>query len=396
MALLHLPSPLEEHSLLKALSMFDEPAGAYVAVRVGPGGITAGAAAYLATWARWQRAQGRRFSLDGDPATLALLDRLGVTEALGLPATHDTGRADDTLYFPVRFIADGDDVFDTTNSVLELVVREFAGARPFLPALEWALNEVIDNIMIHAEAPVPGAVCARYDPATHRLDVGVADVGQGILRSLQPVLDPWESHGDAIRKAVQRGVTRDIRVGQGNGLAGALQISERNRGDFVLWTGDALLRFRHGREQGFEQFGRPLPGTGVAFRLDPRTPVDLADTFIGAPGYTYLEAAAEHLEEEGLLVRAEVSNTGTRAPARRLRNKILNLLPDMEAPLVIDFSGVDRAASSFLDELLGRLVAELGPKGFKERIRLANMNEQLVDMANVVIGQRLEQEGRTL
>lgn len=326
---------------------------------------------------------------------MALLDRLKVTEAMGREPRHDDGRADTTLFVPVHFIADGSDVLEATNAVLDLALREFAEARSFLPALEWATNEIIDNIQIHADAPVPGAVCARIEPGTRVLDVGVVDIGRGIKASLGAVLEPWDrTHGTAIKKAVQRGVTRDLSIGQGNGLAGALEIAQRNRGHFSLWTGDALLRMRSGRDRGFTVLPAEIPGTGASFRLDPRRPVDLADTFIGAPAYTFFEAEAERIEDAGgLVVREEVSNTGTRTPGRRLRNKIMNLLPEVEGQLVLDFDGIERASSSFLDELLGRMAAELGPSRFREKVRLVNLNPRLLDMANVVVGQRLDQEG---
>jgi hypothetical protein len=69
---------------------------------------------------------------------------------------------------------------------------------------------------------------------------------------------------------------------------------------------------------------------------------------------------------------------------------IQNLLPDMTGPIVIDFVGVERAASSFLDELLGRLAAAMGPAEFARRIQIQNAPESLLRMANVVIRQRLE------
>ncbi len=84
------------------------------------------------------------------------------------------------------------------------------------------------------------------------------------------------------------------------------------------------------------------------------------------------------------------STTGTRPPAERLRRKILALLPEMEEPLVVDFGGVERASSSFLDELLGRLADHLGPEDFARRLEVKGMNQALRSMANVVIRQRLE------
>jgi len=78
-------------------------------------------------------------------------------------------------------------------------LRQFDNAREFL----------------HSETPVPGVVCAQYFPKRHKLDIAVCDWGRGIQASMKPVLEPWEGVGDAVKKAVQRGVTRDPEVGQG-------------------------------------------------------------------------------------------------------------------------------------------------------------------------------------
>ncbi|MEP0547496.1 MAG: STAS-like domain-containing protein [Rhodothermales bacterium] len=397
MALVRFPSAAHAADVVRSMveaGVFS-PEVRSVTIRVDSGGLPTAGAALLATWGRWARERGVLVTLDGDRQQVALLDRLGVMESLGRESPSGGVRSNGSLFVPVRFIADGTDVFEATNAILDLVVQEVSDARSFVPALEWAINETIDNIELHAEAPVPGAVCARLDPRTHVLDVGIVDVGRGLQASLSPVLEPWEqTAGQALKKAVQRGVTRDPAVGQGNGLAGARQITERNRGGFDLWTGDAVLRMENGQDRGFEVLPSAVPGTGASFRLDLRRPVDLADTFIGEPGWSYLEAAAEQAED-GLLVRQEVSNTGTRAPARRLRTKALNLLPDLEGPLVLDFEGVNRASSSFLDELIGRLADELGDDAFRERVRLVNLSPRLLDMANVVTTQRLGRTGPT-
>lgn len=394
MALVRFPDTPDYPEVLRALAEAGafEPHLSSVTFRFGRGRVPAAACALLAAWSRAARARGVFITSDGPRATLAALDRLGVGAALGRAPSVLSGAP--SLFVPVRFIENGDDVYEATNAVLDLVLHEFADARPFLPALEWAMNEVIDNVQVHAEAPVPGAVCARIDPRTRILDVGIVDMGRGIRASLGPVLEPWESHGDAIQKAVQRGVTRDHAIGQGNGLAGTLAIASLNEGDFSLWTGDAVFRLRRGRDVGFEPLLAAVPGTGAAFRLNPHRPVNLADTFIGAPTYTYLEATADQVAEAGgLLVIDEVPNTGTRAAGRRLRTKALNVLPDLEGPLTLNFGGVERASSSFLDELVGRLVAALGTEAFRERVRLVNLAPHLLDMANVVTAQRMDQEG---
>ena len=126
-------------------------------------------------------------------------------------------------------------------------------------------------------------------------------------------------------------------------------------------------------------------------KLDTRKPVALKDTFMARKEATnYIEVLADELSDgRTIRVMDECVNTGTREPAERLRRKIVNILPDMEGPLTIDFDGAASASSSFLDELIGRLVAELGKEAFDRQIRLTGMSEELVDMANVVVGMRV-------
>jgi hypothetical protein len=62
----------------------------------------------------------------------------------------------------------------------------------------------------------------------------------------------------------------------------------------------------------------------------------------------------------------------------------------METPLVPDFPGIESASSSFLDEPLARLAADLGSTAFRRQVQITGVPKHLVDMANVVIAQRLE------
>jgi hypothetical protein len=131
------------------------------------------------------------------------------------------------------------------------------------------------------------------------------------------------------------------------------------------------------------------------FSLDTSKPVDLASTWIasgsGVEGL-FLNQLTEAASDGGLNVAAECLHTGGRAPAKLLRRKIQGLLPAMDGePLILDFSGVKSAASSFLDELLGRLAAE-DPRGqaiFDGPVRIQGMTPTVQAMANVVVAQRL-------
>jgi hypothetical protein len=143
-----------------------------------------------------------------------------------------------------------------------------------------------------------------------------------------------------------------------------------------------------GHEQGFV----PVPlsaGTGVVLGFDLTRPIDLSRTFVAGTALDFVGVQAELAAGTGLVIRQEVVSTRARAQAAGLRRKILAILPHIDTRLVLDFTGVSVAASSFMDELLGRLAAELGEPVFRKRIEISNMTPLVARIANVVVEQRL-------
>ncbi len=190
-------------------------------------------------------------------------------------------------------------------------------AAAFIPALEWLANEILGNILTHAAAETPGVVCAQYRPKQQRFDIGICDMGLCLL--------------------------------------GSYEIVRLNGGTYQIWTGDVVYELNKGKRRPGFQGMPPLLGTGVEC--------------------LFLNQLTEFASDSGLDLASECIHTGGRAPAKLLRRKIQGLLPAMDGePLILDFSGVKSAASSFHDELLGRLAAE-DPRGQA--------------MANVVVAQRL-------
>lgn len=393
MAAVKLPQNCYHQDLIEALDeagVLHESADRIAFQLPAPCFVSTSAMAFLGAWGLLQKRKGSSFTFVGNDDTCKYLSRMDLFCALDIPYTESFKRHSEIgRFIPVCLVDCETSCQKATNSICDLVLHQFDNAREFLPALEWAVNEVVDNILLHSETPVPGVVCAQYFPNRQRLDVGICDMGRGIKASLEESMTLW-SHGDAVTKALERGVTRNPDVGMGNGLTGNLEIAKVNGGGFQLWTGDVTYRLSDGQEKGFIQ--HPIvQGTGAFLSLDTRRAVKLSETFIAEVAYNYIEAEAERIVEEGgLKVREECAYTGVREFGNRLRRKILSLLPEMEDTLVLDFKGVESAASSFLDELLGRLVAELGKEHFRKKIRVVNLSDQVRRMANVVIAQRLD------
>lgn len=347
---------------------------------------TPGAVALLAAWMLSDRQAGGAPQISGDPAVLEALSRIDQSNLLGLPrrASPPAPRAN---VVPLTAIADGAKVNEAVNSLCDLVLRHAVEPRSVIPAIEWAANEVTDNVELHASAATPGVFFARIDAQRQRLELAVVDQGIGIRQSLASS-NPTGSDGEAIAKALQRGVTRDPKIGQGNGLAGTREIVVENGGDLHVWSGNAMFRILAGQDKGYVEVPGAL-GTGVVLTCHLDRPIDLRNTFIAGTALDFIGKQAEAVETAGLLVRDEVVSARARAPAAALRRKIMALLPDLDSPLIIDFAGINGAASSFLDELLGRLAAELGESTFRRRLEVRNMNPLVAQTANVVIAQRL-------
>lgn len=345
--------------------------------------------AALVAWGIRYIAEGGSITFTGDESIMDYLSRMDVFARLNFKYREVFNRHNERgRFLPVFTVEDENSVAYATESICELVLQRFDNAREFLPAMEWCVSEVIDNVRVHSESTTPGVVCAQYYPAVHKLDIAIVDQGRGIRASLSERLE-LANHGEAIERAMERGMTRNPNIGQGNGLAGTLEIVAENGGTLEVWTGDATFSHnQNGNEYTNECI--PMGGTGVYIRLDTHRPVDLANTFIGDPGWTYITYVASIAEESGgIKIADECRHTLGRETARPLRRKIEAMLPEMDEPLKLDFSGIRIATSSYLDELLGRLANSMGADSFRRKIQLVNAKPGLIDMANVVIAQRL-------
>ena len=348
------------------------------------------AIALLTSWLLSKKSEGHTISLEGSQRAIGYLARMNFHRSLELEEPDHSELPESGRFIPLMLVEDGESVFKAVNLIADTVLQQFDTASDFLPALEWAVNEIVDNVLIHSQTQSPGVVCAQLFENKERLKIAICDSGIGIYESLKGSYS-IDDDDSAIEKALERGVTRDLKIGQGNGLAGSLEILSQNRGEFSLWSGKTIF---HSNQDGERRFfkGHGIPGTGVSMSFNLSEPVSLGNTWIGERDYSYIDAEADRISEEGIVIKDVCSHTGSRPPATRLRRKILTILPEIEGSISLDFSGIKSFSSSFLDELLGRLNSELGVQKFNEKIVIKGLEDLHMNMANNVIGQRLESE----
>ena len=289
------------------------------------------------------------------------------------------------------------------HAAVNRIVNVMLGAIPELrrsdfAAFEWAVNELTDNVLIHSNSSIGGLVqVSTFVKFRQRVQFVVADAGIGIPASLRGGHPDIRSDTEALDRAIREGVTRDASVGQGNGMFGSYQICSKSKGDFLVESGHARLRFHPSSGLSIANQSIPYSGTLIVATIDFSDPTLLEDAlaFRGVKyepigmvetKYTFNAAGDVHFK-----LTEESSSFGSRVSGRPIRNKLLNLVRMSGNGMVcVDFAGVPLVSSSFADEAFGKLFLILGPIAFMQRVKLHNMMDTVEALVNKAIAQRMQ------
>jgi hypothetical protein len=293
--------------------------------------------------------------------------------------------------------ASSQEIHDLAKALTRDVRKRIVCEQGLLQSLEWCLHEMMDNVIQHASPTIGaqhGYVMCQIHEQNQRVALCVYDYGQGIYNSLKNHPLAPQSCVDAITMAIREGVTRDKKIGQGNGLWGLQKIIQLNAGSLTILSGKGCLMF-DGTEVSQNSDQRYLDwdhhSTTVDFQLNCNIRVSIAEALNGC------EPANLHIEQmEDDPTRTipyrladQASGTGTRQSGERIRTEILNLTKESSYRIVIDFSGISIVSSSFADELVGKLVAEMGFTSFTKRIQLSGMNDFIAPIVDRSVAQRI-------
>ncbi len=290
------------------------------------------------------------------------------------------------------------------STFMDVVMRSMTLDRHVIAGLEWSINEITDNVLNHADCKEGGIIQVITFGERKRVAFGVADSGRGILSSLREGHPNLQKDDQAIRQAMNAGITRNSEVGQGNGIAGTLQIATLSKGSFGITSGQAQVQvqtrdgrpesssYNRGKRQRFQgTFVYAELGLDTEFRLsealgfgdEPHEPVDIIESLY----------ETESGDAVVLKLRNESTGFGSRFSGRQLRTKCLNLLnAEPGKPLLLDWAGIPLVSSSFADELVGKLFASLGPLAFSARVRNISMEPTVRGLVDKAIMQRVAQE----
>jgi len=294
-----------------------------------------------------------------------------------------------TSFVPILSFEDHDSLNAAVTATLEVVTTNAVYPAGVLKAIEWALNEIADNVLVHAGAHARGWMQVVTTPEKGRLSFTVADHGRGVLASLRERYVELPDDRQALEKAILPGITRDSQVGQGNGLSGSVRIAQAMHGWINLLSGHGELRVLDtGRI--YTQASPQYHGTVVDVTLPTETPVDVADALWGHEPTSTIEFTHDTGDGIVFVVRDESPGFGNRASGLVVANRLANLLNDVPTERVtVDFIGVELVSASFADEFLAKLIKRYGIGTFFARVGLANMTPLVARTINAVVAQRM-------
>lgn len=299
-----------------------------------------------------------------------------------------------------RYILNRVWLFSTSEEVARIVdafIGELQKSAQFykgvLNAIEWSLNEVLDNVIQHSKTGF-GYVMGQLHSNSKNIAFTIFDSGQGIYNSMKESEHHPRTTIDAITLAIQEEVTRDTSIGQGNGLFGLHSIVKQGQGKLVITSGSGSYIYNIEEVKTYDKLpyiSKITPGTIVDFQLNYANDMSLDKALVfRGKQYELINIHYEDLEDEYGRIEYKLidhsEGTGTRDAAIRVKNEILNILSEEQKPITIDFSGVEVISSSFADELLAKLFLTLGMFQFNNLIKLKGLDksQQLILQRSVL------------
>lgn len=293
-----------------------------------------------------------------------------------------------STYVPLTPYKDAEGIYAFLDKAKEVLATTEVFPKGVLTAFEWAFYEISDNVLVHSGSSELSWLQMTSYPTKKQVQFVIVDTGKGIRTSLAESLPDLASDLESIERALEKGITRNREIGQGNGLSGTLSIASNANGWMNIHSGRGQFRFKQGQID--QQTTSYHPGTLVTVSLPTDKPIDVSEALWGHEPVPAFES--QYITGEGILfvVRDEASHFGNRSTGEKLRLKLRNIAEsNPQEGVVVDFEKVDVMSSSFADEFIAKLVKELGTTNFFGRYRLKGLSQFAATMVDEVIVQRL-------
>lgn len=290
--------------------------------------------------------------------------------------------------------SNSEEISNTVNCITASLMRKTLCEEGVVNGCIWAINEVMDNVILHSGIG-KGFVMAQLNNKNSRLNVCIYDYGFGIYKTLLKSDFKPRSAVDAITLSIKEGVTRDKKIGQGNGLWGLNNIISQSDGRLSIISGKGGILFSNRGEVAkpcyeIVMLNKDNQSTTVSFILNLNNKISLKEAL---KGHDVTDMFIENLKGDFGDITYKIadvgSGTGTRESGLQMKNELLNIYNITKSKIIIDFDGVGIISSSFADEFIGKLIDDIGFYQYQSIFQLVNMNEGIRPIFEASLKKRL-------
>jgi hypothetical protein len=126
------------------------------------------------------------------------------------PATFPQSTALYGRHISALPFTDGESHFRAVDAIVHRLLGLFPNLhRDHFAALEWAINEITDNVLNHASSSIGGVVQLTTKTKSSIVEVVVCDVGFGIPKTLRDANTSITDDLSALDLSIREGVTRN-------------------------------------------------------------------------------------------------------------------------------------------------------------------------------------------
>jgi hypothetical protein len=249
----------------------------------------------------------------------------------------------------------------------------------------------LDNVIQHSGKNY-GYVMGQVHKRRKNFVFCIYDTGMGIFRSLEHSVHKPKKPAEALKLAVREKVTRDKKIGQGNGLWGLSQIIKENTGVLNIASNQASYKQTNLSVKTYQnnQDLIGMTGCSVDFQLNYEKEISISKAL---GGYEYVNVQLENMEDGigNISIKLQEKNTGvgTRKSGEKIRNELINIYNQTGKKIILDFSNINIISSSFADELIGKLVVKYSFYGFNNLFSLKNMSPTVQTIVQRSVAQRM-------
>jgi anti-sigma regulatory factor (Ser/Thr protein kinase) len=288
----------------------------------------------------------------------------------------------------------GDEQYKVVDRCLDTILKSVSGLnRKALRALEWSLSEITDNVLNHSESVIGGVLQVMTFPKKKNIEIYVCDAGIGIPASLRRGKPELTDHVQALRAAIDEGVTRNKMTNQGNGLYGAFRCSSLSGGEFSIISGNAILQFAK-ESLRVNKTNIPARGTFIRSKInyEQEDILEKAFTFKGMrydfPN-DYIDKTYQTSSDEiNFVMKDQIEFFGSREAGKAAIIMVENITERLKNKIIFNFEGIHVVSSSFADEVFGKLYVKYGASELTRSCKFSNIDETVKKLINRAIAQR--------